>query len=86
MATNNPPDDKSAIPSTVVIGVPNQKALHRVIKKLELNNITYESFHEPDWDLGLTSVATVPLSESQRSILKDYSIWRESNNAQLHIN
>jgi hypothetical protein len=87
MALNHPPVDKSVIPSTVVIGVPNQKALHRVIKKLTKQNIKFEQFHEPDWDYGLTAIATVPMCWSEAQPLHDYSIWREKNNVEnVHTN
>lgn len=64
-------------PSIVLIGVPNTKALERVIQKLTLNHIEFSAFVEPDDDLGLTAVATVPLNEEQREILKNYKIWKE---------
>ena len=49
-------------PSIVLIGVPNKKALERVIDKLINNRIDFSDFHEPDYDLGLTAVATVPVN------------------------
>ena len=69
------PDD--VVPHIVLIGVPNQKALERVIQKLQDNHIEFSSFVEPDNDLGLTAVATVPLTAEQREILANYKLWTE---------
>ena len=81
MAVAHPPTNKTSIPSIVLIGVPNKKALERVIQKLKFNNIDHTPFYEPDWDMGLSAVATSPnLTYEQRSALKNYSIWREPNN------
>lgn len=65
-------------PSIVLIGVPNQKALERVIKKLIDKNINFSDFHEPDHGIGLSAVATVPLTEEQRMVLHGYRLWDES--------
>lgn len=78
MALNHPHHNPTSIPSIVLIGVPHQKALERVIKKLTHNNIAHTPFYEPDWDMGLSAVATTPnISEEQRQVLLNYSIWRE---------
>lgn len=77
MAAQHKPTEDNSEPSIVLIGVPTQKALRRVIRKLEANNIHYTTFDEPDWDLGLTAVATIPLNYQKRSALRDYAIWRE---------
>lgn len=62
-------------PSIVLIGVPNKKALQKVLLKLQENRIDASAFYEPDNDLGLTAVATVPLTEEQRVVLQNYKIW-----------
>jgi hypothetical protein len=80
MAVNHPHYDKTAIPSIVLIGVPNKKALERVITKLKTFDIPHTPFYEPDWEMGLSAVATSPnISDYQRSQLLNYSIWREPN-------
>ena len=66
-------------PSLVLVGVPNTKALLKVIEKLKLNQIEFSVFDEPDDDLGLTAVATVPLNEEQRAILQKYKLWNEND-------
>lgn len=66
-------------PSIVLIGVPNKSALERVIQKLQDNSIDHSPFYEPDGDEGLTAVATVPLTEEQRAVLRNYRLWNEGN-------
>lgn len=86
MAVNHPHIDKTAIPSIVLIGVPNKKALERVIHKLRTNNIEHTPFFEPDWDMGLSAVATSPnLSSEQRNALRNYSIWRDPNREKVPV-
>ena len=67
-------------PSIVLVGVPSQKALQRVIDKLKAHRIEFSVFDEPDNDLGLTAVATVPLDDDQKQVLQNYRLWNESNN------
>jgi hypothetical protein len=78
MASALPQSTDTVPPSIVLIGVPDKDALERVIQKLKNNRIDYSAFHEPDYDLGLTAVATVPVTEEQRAILQNYRLWNES--------
>lgn len=66
-------------PSIVLVGTPNVKSLRRVIEKLTLNHIGFSAFEEPDNDLGLTAVATVPLNAEQRDVLKNYKLWNKND-------
>lgn len=66
-------------PSIVLIGVPDKKALEKVIKKLKMNRIESSAFYESDDDIGLSAVVTVPLNEEQRAILQNYKLWNENN-------
>jgi hypothetical protein len=67
------------IPSVVVIGVPDKTALFQVIERLRANSIGHEVFYEPDFNMGLSAVATVPLEQAQRRVLSNYRIWKEEN-------
>lgn len=78
MASALPQSTDDVPPSIVLIGVPDKDALDRVIQKLKNNRIDFSAFHEPDYDLGLTAVATVPVTEEQRAILHNYRLWDES--------
>ena len=66
-------------PSCIVIGVPDKNALLRVCEKLNTHAIQHHSFYEPDFDMGLSAVATVPLEQEQRRFLSSYRLWREAN-------
>lgn len=63
------------IPNIVLIGVPDQSALTRVIRKLESHSIRHCVWKEPDFDLGLTAVATVPLDRVEKEALRNYRLW-----------
>ena len=71
------PQNLEITPSCIVIGVPNKTALYRVIEKLRLNAIPHHVFYEPDFDMGLSAVATVPLGQEQRRKLSNYRLWHE---------
>jgi hypothetical protein len=75
--------DSQSRPSLIVIGVPDQKALLRVVTKLQDHNIDHQQFIEPDFDIGLSAVATVPLNEEQRGVLRNYRLWNPINNVTL---
>jgi len=70
------PSDYDQIPFLVVIGVSDKPALFRVINKLNENSIEHSVFYEPDDNLGLTAVATNPLTQEQRRCLSNYRLWR----------
>ncbi len=79
MAFTLPQSVDSITPSIVLIGVPNEKSLRKVIDKLTLNRIEFSVFNEPDNDLGLTAGATVPLNAEQRAILQNYKLWNDND-------
>ena len=63
-------------PSLVLVGVPNKSALEAVMERLARYRIPFESFEEPDYDLGLTAVATYPITnKKQRRALGTYAVW-----------
>lgn len=67
------------IPSVIVIGVPNEKALHRVSHKLAFGDrvITACRWFDPMYpDLGLAAIATVPLSQEEKTALACYRIYK----------
>ena len=64
-------------PSCVVIGVPDKAALFRAVEKLRKYGIDHEVFYEPDFNMGLSAVATVPIEGEQRRALSNYRIWTE---------
>lgn len=73
------PRNLDETPSCIVIGVPDKAALFRVVEKLRSNDIAHQVFYEPDFDMGLSAVATVPLEQHQRRALSNYRLWQEPN-------
>ena len=66
----------SEIPSLVLIGTPDKSDLETDIARLQRYGIKYEAFYEPDYDLGLTAVATYPITNNkQRRALGTYKLW-----------
>jgi hypothetical protein len=70
------------IPNIVVIGVPDLKALERVLAKLKLNQIQHFAWTEPDYDLGMTAIATVPLDEKRKQCLMNYRLLKFAGGAE----
>ena len=62
--------------SLIVIAVKNKAKLEKVLKDLEEKGIKHTSFIEPDWDYNLTSIATEPLTQEKRMLLKKYQLWK----------
>ena len=79
VARRSPASNLDEIPSCIVIGVPDKVALFRVIEKLNEHDIQHHTFYEPDFNMGLSAVATVPLGQEQRRFLSSYRLWREPN-------
>lgn len=72
MAVNYRPSE--TIPNLVWIGVPNKTSLQKTLKKLKDNQIPHFQYVEPDDNLGLTAIATVPIQGSIRDVLYNYRI------------
>ena len=62
--------------SLIVIAVKNKAKLEKVLKDLEEKGIKHIPFIEPDWDYNLTSIATEPLTQEKRMLLKKYQLWK----------
>lgn len=77
MVLNYRPDHEC--PNVVYIGVPDKRALEKVMRKLRDNQIPHVRFDEPDFDYGLTAVATIPISGEQREVLSNYRLWSVDN-------
>lgn len=73
--------DDTGTPNLIVIGVPDIKALERVMGKLARNCIKHMMWVEPDGDLGFTALATAPLTKEERLPLANYRLWRYSPGA-----
>lgn len=62
--------------SIVMIAVKNQSQLTKAAHYLSEVGIKTVSFIEPDWDYGLTAIATEPLTLEQRSLLRRFQCWK----------
>lgn len=69
---------QESVPNIIAIGVPDKPALERVLAKLKANQIPHYAWHEPDYDYGFTSIATVPLTVEQKQVLENYRLWKHS--------
>ena len=73
------------IPNIITIGVPSKKHLTRVEQKLIDNAIDHVAWEEPDYEFGMTAIATVPLSGEQRVPLANYRLWQPISLPSLEI-
>lgn len=60
----------------VLIGVPDRAGLAEAIRKISQWGHGYYAWFEPDFDLGLTAVATVPLDREAKKLFSNYALWR----------
>jgi hypothetical protein len=68
------------VPFLIVIGVPDKPALEAIIERLRRYGIDHEAYFEPDNDMGLTAVATVPITRRKhRKALLIYKLWEDHN-------
>ena len=66
-------------PSVVIIGMPDKAALEATIERLNRYKIDHTAYYEPDFDMGLSAIATVPLTTAkQRKAMFIYNTWKES--------
>ena len=63
-------------PNLVLIGVPDRDGLIEAGNLLTQYGHRYYAWFEPDYDLGLTAIATVPLSREEKKLLAHYTLWR----------
>ena len=48
--------------------------------KLATHQIPHYAWHEPDGDLGLTAIATIPLYGEQRALMRNYRVYPRTCN------
>ena len=69
-------DGYTEIPFLVVVGVPDKSALEDTIERLQRYGIDHQAFYEPDNDMGLSAIATVPITnKKQRRAMLTYKLW-----------
>ncbi len=60
----------------VLLSVPNKSELNKLHETLLNNGIGVSIFHEPDYDIGHSALATQPLSPAHRKLFKKYKLLR----------
>lgn len=71
----------------VVVGVPDKAALEFIILRLRRYGIDHEAYVEPDWDMGLSAIATIPIvSKKHRKAMLVYKLWNPDNNSKEEKN
>jgi hypothetical protein len=65
------------IANEVLIGVPNKDALHKVQDLLGNNGIEFVDWYEPDYELGLTAICSIPIREKgKRAVMAKFDLWQ----------
>ena len=64
------------IASVIVLAVADQAALYRAHEELLRRGVECELFFEPDFDMGHSALATQPLRDTQRRLLRKWPLWR----------
>lgn len=79
-------------PNIVFIGVPDTKSLYKALHKLKANQIPQYrwpaqwmefSEGEAEYNQELTAIATIPISDSIRQVLKNYRVLRFAGSGSL---
>lgn len=61
----------------ILLEVRDQDHLHQISEYLELNEIDYHMFFEPDYDMGHTAICTEPMYGNQRNKFKKFELWKQ---------
>lgn len=72
---------EEGIPSLVVIGVPHENSMKKVIAKLKELQLAHYEWIDPDFNESVTAIATIPLTVNQKDFLRNYRLWRHSPGA-----
>lgn len=68
--------DKNDVSHFCVFGVSDEEHLFRIHKKLMQNDIGCYLFHEPDFDMGFSAIATEPLIGERRKLIGNHKLLR----------
>lgn len=64
------------VPNLVYIGLPSKESLQKTIRKIKSHAIPHAIWEEPDWNMGLSAVATAPISGSIRDVFYNYRTFK----------
>ena len=69
-------DGYAETPFLVAIGTPDKTSLEAIAERLQRYGIDYEAFYEPDNGMGLSAIATYPITNNKkRHALGTYRLW-----------
>lgn len=68
--------EEHGIASAIVLAVEDLAGLHAARARLTGQGVSTELFFEPDFDIGDSALATEPLTDAQRKLLRGWPLWR----------
>lgn len=73
------PENKKPLKTSflVLFGVRDAEELEKIADYLDRNEVSYEQFYEPDYDMGYTSICTEPMYNEQRKLYKKFKLWKQ---------
>lgn len=64
------------VSNLVLLGVRDIKGLMQAAQKLDMNNIRYNIFNEPDNGMGYSAICSEPLTDQNlKDLFKNYKLW-----------
>lgn len=60
----------------VLIGVPSEEKLVNTARYLEDHEIAHRMFHEPDYGMGFSAIATEPIHGDRRKPLRKFQLLK----------
>jgi hypothetical protein len=63
-------------PSVVVIGIKSEQMLMKFRDWVEMNDLKYKEFREPDRDNELTSIAVYPVVGDKRQVFRKFQLLK----------
>jgi len=65
------------ISSIIMLPAKNKAELHEIAQRLERYDIKYTMFKEPDFDMGHSAIATMPIKDMKtRRIMTKYNLYK----------
>jgi len=64
------------ISSFCLLEAKNERELLKISTKLEMKDINFTMFHEPDFETGYTAIAAGPIYEKDRKLFKKFKFYK----------
>jgi hypothetical protein len=68
--------DHHGIASLIVLAVQDRDSLHLAQSQLAILGIEADLFFEPDFEMGHSALATRPVLDDERKLLRQWPLWR----------